>query len=61
MSKWNNSIRPICTLRKSGFKDPIERAIAINHELKNKTRKRNITWFNPPYSMNVPRMLEEHY
>ena len=53
MSKWNNTIRPICTLRKSGFKDPIKRAIAINHEPKNKTRKRNIPWFNPPFSMNV--------
>ena len=40
-------------LRKSGFKQPIKRAIAINHEPRNKTRKRNITWFNPPYSMNV--------
>ena len=40
-------------LRKSGFKEPIKRAIAINHEPRNKTTKRNITWFNTPYSLNV--------
>ena len=40
-------------IRKSGFKEPIKRAIAINHKPRIKTRKRNIIWFNPPYSMNV--------
>ena len=42
-------------LTKSGFNDDMiyTPVIENNNSERNKTRKRKIIWFNPPYSMNV--------
>ena len=40
-------------LAKSGYKDKLEFVPPENLPTKKKTRKRAVTWFNPPFSANV--------
>ena len=40
-------------LDKSGYSHKLEFDSNINTKKRKKNRKRNVTWFNPPYSVNV--------
>ena len=61
---FNSSI-PIYkeALSKSGFNDDIIYTLVIesNNSERNKTRKRKIIWFNPPYSMNVETNIDKTF
>ena len=42
-------------LKKNGFNTNLQfaRTCTVKNNEKNKTRKRKITWFNPPFNINV--------
>ena len=43
------------TLKKNGYNTDLQfdKTCTSKRNVKNKTRKRNITWFNPPFNINV--------
>ena len=57
---FNDSVTPHQdALDKSGYKHKLKHQANINTANNKKQRKRNIVWFNPPYSKNVKTNIEK--
>ena len=51
------------TLNKAGYINKLvyHTPITSNQENKNKSRQRNVTWFNPPYSKSVTTRIDQSF